>query len=656
MRDRVGEQLGNYRLVRFLGEGGFAEVYLGEHIYLRTSAAIKVLHLRVAQEEVEPFLIEARTVANLIHPHIVRVLEFGLEGSNPFLVMDYAPNGTLRQKHERGTRLSPREILPYLRQVADALQYAHDEKLIHRDVKPENMLINKRNEILLSDFGIALETKSSRYQNTQDVVGTAAYMAPEQIQGKPRRSSDQYALGIVVYEWLTGERPFHGTVTEIAMQHLLVPPPPLREKGVTLSSDIEQVLMTALAKDPQQRFGSVSAFARAFEQACQGPTAFVPPPSRPPEELPPTPYITFTPPAEEPLPPTPVATPHAVDIPIEKPLPPTSVAAPPVLDTPIEKPLPPTPVAAPPVLDTPIEKPLLIYRGHSFWVNAVAWSPDGPSSSPGRGSRIASAGTDRTVQVWESTTGHQLLFYYLHKADVTTVAWSPDGTRIASAGRDRTVQVWEVIANGKVVIYRNHKGLIRSVAWSPDGTRIVSGGVDSQVHIWDAASGQKLLFFPLHKADVYTVAWSPDGTRIASGDDDRTVQVWEAIPNGKVVTYSKHMNRVNCVAWSPNGTSIASASKDRTVRIWDATTGSDLLLFNRHTEEVSTVAWSPDGTRIASAGKDRTVLLWEAVPNSKVIRYRRFSNTVTSVTWSPDGTQIAAGCADGTVQIWQCPQ
>src|SRR5215470_16995541 len=103
MADRVGEQLGNYRLIRFLGEGGFAEVYLGEHIYLRTSAAIKVLHVRVAQEDVGNFLSEARTIANLVHPHIVRVLEFGLEGSNPFLVMDYAPNGTLRQKHGRGT-------------------------------------------------------------------------------------------------------------------------------------------------------------------------------------------------------------------------------------------------------------------------------------------------------------------------------------------------------------------------------------------------------------------------------------------------------------------------------------------------------------------------------------------------------------------------
>ena len=629
MKDRVGEQLGNYRLVRFLGEGGFAEVYLGEHIYLGTSAAIKVRHMRIAQEDAEDFLAEARTIANLVHPHIVRVLEFGLESSNPFLVMDYAPNGTLRQKHRRGTRLSPQEILPYLKQIADALQYAHDEKLIHRDIKPENMLINKRNEILLSDFGIALESKSSRYQNTQDVVGTVGYMAPEQIQGKPRRSSDQYALGIVVYEWLTGARPFQGTFTEVATQHMLIPPPALREKGITLSPDIEQVVMTALSKDPQQRFGSVVAFARAFEQACQERTVYdVPSPSQPKEELPPTQYAVFTPQAQEPLAPTQLAIPSL------------STSQPAKTEPSSTEPV------TPHIVDITTGKLLYTYRGYSACVNTVAWSPDGKL--------IASAGKDRNVHVWEAATGRKLLFFPLHKAEVSTVAWSPDGTRIASAGKDRIVQVWEVKHNGSVLTYKNHVGWVRSVAWSPDGARIVSGGLGAQVDIWDATTGRKLLFFPLHKADVNTVAWSPDGTHIASGDDERTVHVWEAIPNGNVITYRKHMNRVNSVAWSPNGTSIASGSRDQTVRIWEATTGHILLLFDRHTEEVNTVAWSPDGTRVASAGKDRTVRVWEAVLNGEVSSYQGFSDTVTSVTWSPDGTQIAAACADGTVQIWQC--
>src|SRR6266567_1985239 len=199
MADRVGQQFGNYRLIRLLGRGGFAEVYLGEHLRLKTQAAIKLLHTQLAGDEVASFLNEAQTIAHLEHPHIVRVLDFDVKEGLPFLVMSYAPNGTLRERHPKGTRLGPESILLYVRQIADALQYAHDQKLIHRDIKPENMLLGQRNQVLLSDFGLAQIAQSSRNQSTQEVAGTVAYMAPEQVQGKPRPASDQYALGIVIY-------------------------------------------------------------------------------------------------------------------------------------------------------------------------------------------------------------------------------------------------------------------------------------------------------------------------------------------------------------------------------------------------------------------------------------------------------------------------
>ncbi len=269
MADRVGQQLGNYTIVRKLGEGGFAEVYLGEHIHLGTYAAIKILHTQLLGGDTDTFRKEARTVAHLIHPHIVRVLDFGIEGSTPFLVMDYAPHGTLRQRHPRGTRLPLPTVVEYVGQIASGLQYAHDKKLIHRDVKPENMLIGQSNTLLLSDFGIALVTQSSRYQGTLEMAGTMAYMSPEQIQGKPRPASDQYALGIVVYEWLTGDRPFHGSLTEIVAQHLAMTPPPLREQLPTIPQAVEEVIMTVLAKDPHARFDSVRMFAEALQQASQ---------------------------------------------------------------------------------------------------------------------------------------------------------------------------------------------------------------------------------------------------------------------------------------------------------------------------------------------------------------------------------------------------
>ena len=274
MVDHTGQQLGNYQLVRLLGRGGFAEVYLGEHVRLKTQAAIKVRYEQFSRDDADEFLKEAQTIANLVHPHIVRIFDFDVKDGVPFLVMEYAPNGTLRQRYPRGTRVLLETIIANVKQIADALQYAHDEKFIHRDIKPENLLLGRRDDILLSDFGLALIAQSTRQQSLQELSGTAYYMAPEQLRGHPRPASDQYALGIVVYEWLTGTRPFSGSFSEVASQHMFEPPPPLREKLPQISPAIEEVVMTALAKDPHQRFASVRSFANALEQASQAPASF----------------------------------------------------------------------------------------------------------------------------------------------------------------------------------------------------------------------------------------------------------------------------------------------------------------------------------------------------------------------------------------------
>ena len=158
MANRVGQQFGNYRLTGLLGQGGFADTYLGEHIYLKTFAAIKILHTPLGQRELEAFYNEARIIAKLRHPNVIRVLEFGVEDTIPYLVMEYAPHGTLRQLYNKGTILSPVRIIPYVKQIAAALQYAHDQKLVHRDVKPENMLLGANNEVLFRLF-LSLTTK-----------------------------------------------------------------------------------------------------------------------------------------------------------------------------------------------------------------------------------------------------------------------------------------------------------------------------------------------------------------------------------------------------------------------------------------------------------------------------------------------------------------
>ena len=267
MSDRIGQQLGKYQLLNLIGKGSFAEVYLGEHLHLNTQAAIKVLHTQFTSEEKERFYTEARTIARLAHPHIVRILDFDIEDGIPFLVMEYAPNGTLRQRHPKGTSVPLDIVISYIKQMAGALHYIHTQKLIHCDVKPESMLLGRNNEVLLAEFGIAIIAQSTRSQQTQEAAGSVTYMAPEQLSGKSRPASDQYALAVVTYEWLSGDPPFSGSVQQIASQHLSAPPPSLHTQVPAISSAIEQVVLKALAKDPQQRFVNVQAFAQALEAA-----------------------------------------------------------------------------------------------------------------------------------------------------------------------------------------------------------------------------------------------------------------------------------------------------------------------------------------------------------------------------------------------------
>jgi serine/threonine protein kinase len=270
MTDYVGQQFGPYRLLRLIGQGGFADVYLGEHIHIGSSAAVKILYARLIDEHHEHFLNEARTLARLSHPHIIRLLDFGIEDGIPFLIMEYAPQGNLRQRYPSKAVLPLSTVVDYVNQIADGLQYAHDQNFIHRDLKPSNVLIGSRNELLLSDFGVALIAQTSYSLSLESsIAGTVAYVAPEQLQGKPQLASDQYALGIIVYEWLCGNRPFNGTVIEMWAQHQSASPAPLRQYIPDLPLEVEQVVLIALAKDPKQRFASVQAFATALEAASR---------------------------------------------------------------------------------------------------------------------------------------------------------------------------------------------------------------------------------------------------------------------------------------------------------------------------------------------------------------------------------------------------
>jgi serine/threonine-protein kinase len=262
MVDRSGQHLGHYKLIRLIGRGGSADVYLARNLHLRSLCAIKILRTPLIRKGRYMFLEEARLVATLEHDHIVRILDFDVQNGIPFIVMSYAPHGSLRKHYPRGAQPGFDIILSYLEQIADALDYLHSRNLIHLDVKPENLLLGRNYEVLLGDFGItevAHKVSGSR-------PGTINYMSPEHTRGKPCAASDQYALAICLYEWLTGQPPFSGTRTEIRWQHLHDRPVSLCDLAPDIPLAMEKVVLRALAKNPQLRYPSVGAFVAAFRE------------------------------------------------------------------------------------------------------------------------------------------------------------------------------------------------------------------------------------------------------------------------------------------------------------------------------------------------------------------------------------------------------
>ena len=271
----IGQTLGKYKIVELIGRGGMAAVYKGYQQDVDRYVAVKVLSPHPAQDEqfVQRFRLEARTIARLQHPHILPLYDYGDQDDILYLVMPWLEGGSLAERIRDVGPLSLAETERILRQVASALDYAHRQGMIHRDIKPDNILLSAEGDALLSDFGIVkLIEGGTGLTGTGGMVGTPAYMAPEQAHGEPiGPAADIYALGVVVYEMLTGVQPYSAdTPVQMLLKHISEPVPKIGSilEGVPVAVDL--VMQRVLAKEPEARYPTAGEFAVAFAKAITG--------------------------------------------------------------------------------------------------------------------------------------------------------------------------------------------------------------------------------------------------------------------------------------------------------------------------------------------------------------------------------------------------
>ncbi len=710
----VGTQLGRFVIREKVGVGAFGAVFRAFDSQLQREVALKVPqdHLLNEPRVIERFLREAKAAARLQHPNIVPIYDTGQEGAHHYIASAFIHGRTLAAVLESEV-LTYRQIAELVQQLASAMAHAHELGIVHRDIKPANVMVDTEGRAHLMDFGLAFRAEGADQRtHVGAVIGTPAYMAPEQAQGQgdePLPESDQYSLGVVLYELLTGEVPFHGPAAIVLYNVLNKQPAPPRQVQPAVPADLETICLKAMAKKPEERYAScqdladdlrrwldgepiharrhgllertwrwgrrnpVVAGLSAMTVICLVIVGVVATASLGRLQESRAQALLERQRGEEKANEAKANAQRARESAQQALLNAEKLHKAEKEADEKAKLVERLKLEADHKAATKIktreesrlreqEARLGLYRGHLRLATAALEEnrPKLASSWLERACTHAPEENDARDWNWELLwrrcgKGAQVL--PAHTGGVTAVAVAPIGLHLASAGADKAVKLWELATGKPRLTLVGHTDVITALVFTPDGQRLISASKDSTVRYWEVASGAMIRVLRGHTAPVLCLALSSDGKTLATGSEDHTIKLWDVAEASEEATLSGHTGSVRAVAFRGDGKTLATGSSDNTVKLWDVRLAKERITLKGHTRPVTALAFSSvKRGLLVSGSEDQSIRIWTVEPAAQNNQLRGHLGTIHALAFSRDDLHLVSASDDHTVRLWSMPK